>query len=93
MFIVTFMSALFIKDFHVHPDYLKETFSQCAGHKPVVHGTCFICDFTFQKADGVKVLHFMPVVTVKRFGRPVLSVRTVVRDVESVNVHSPPFLV
>lgn len=93
MFIVTFMSAFIIKDFHIHPDYQVETLSSDAGNQAVVHGTCYICDFTFQKVEGVKIIHFVPAVTVKYIERHVFSAQTVCRDVESVNAHSPPFMV
>lgn len=93
MFIVTFMSAFCIKDFHIHPGSQMETLSSDADHQAVVHGTCYICDFTFQKADGVKMIHFVPAVTVKYIARHVFSAQTVCRDVESVNAHSPPFMV
>ena len=92
MLLLTFTTALAIKDFHFHDNKDIHVEQLATTHNAEVHASCFVCDFTMHKANAVKLFSFVPKVVCPLIHKPqALEPIIVYRSVESVNAHAPPF--
>ncbi len=90
MLVTTFMTALFVKDMHIHDTSYHGHDTSMASHQAELTEDCYVCNFVMHTADTPEVMTFVPVVTAKLISRVVFCSQTVYRTVESINTHSPP---
>ncbi len=90
MLLLTFTTVLAIKDSHVHKYSNQETGQATTGHHASVEGDCYVCDFVMHKSATLKVVAFVPVITVTLIHFLSFAPQIVYRHIDSINAHAPP---
>ena len=92
MMVLTFILALFVKDFHAHSVTVQHL-DQTEQHQTTVQAYCYICNFDLCKMDMPKLFVWQPVLLVKHVLQPLFAEQIVYRLPVEINAHSPPFLI
>ncbi|WP_232504182.1 hypothetical protein [Hoylesella timonensis] len=92
MMVLTFILALFVKDFHAHTSPVPH-FDKIEQHHASVQSYCYICNFDLCKMSMPKLFVWQPVLLVKHVLQPLLAEQIVYRQPVEINAHSPPFLI
>lgn len=92
MMVLTFILALFVKDFHAHTSPVPH-FDKIEQHHASVQSYCYICNFDLCKTDMPKLFVWQPVLLVKHVLQPLFAEQIVYREPLTVNANSPPFLI
>ena len=92
MMVLTFILALFVKDFHAHSVTVQHL-DQIEQHQTTVQSYCYICNFDLCKMDMPKLFVWQPVLLVKHVLQPLFAEQIVYRQPVEINAHSPPFLI
>lgn len=92
MMVLTFISALLVKDVHAHGVTVQHL-DQTEQHQTTVQAYCYICNFDLCKMSMPKLFVWQPVLLVKRIVKPLFTTQIVYRGPLAVNAHSPPFLI
>lgn len=92
MMVLTFILALFVKDFHAHNSPVPH-FDKIEQHHASVQSYCYICNFDLCKMDMPKLFVWQPVLLVKHVLQPLLAEQIVYRQPVEINAHSPPFFI
>lgn len=90
MLATTFMTALLVKDMHLHdvaPQFKQEAHG---AQQTSVSANCYICNFVMCKANAPKLMVYVPTISVSRLARVIFTSQIVYRQVDSINSHSPP---
>lgn len=90
MFLVTFMTAYVVKDFHSHRAEHHQSHNTHQGSSTWVDNHCFICDFNFCQSDAPKLQTFSPIITFTIQAPYISTEQTVYREVITIHTHSPP---
>ena len=90
MLLLTFTTVLAIKDSHVHNYSHQETEQAATGHHASIGEDCYICDFVMHKSATLKVVAFVPVITVTLIHFLSFAPQIVYRHIDSINAHAPP---
>lgn len=92
MMVLTFILALFVKDFHAHTSPVPH-FDKIEQHHTSVQSYCYICNFDLCKMSMPKLFVWQPVLLVKHVLQPLLAEQIVYRQPVEINAHSPPFFI
>ncbi len=90
MLLLTFTTVLALKNFHVHEYSHQETKQAATSHHASVEKDCYICDFVMHKSATLKVVIFVPVITVTLIHFLSFSPQIAYRHIDSINAHAPP---
>lgn len=92
MMVLTFILALFVKDFHAHTSPVPH-FDKIEQHHASVQSYCYICNFDLCKMSMPKLFVWQPVLLVKHVLQLLFAEQIVYRQPVEINAHSPPFLI